>query len=71
MDGGETWQRCETPNIDNNRWIHWQYEFTPAAENGDTAYVLCARAIDATGRVTPTPIKVMVNAKTEMPQPTN
>ncbi|MCI8424626.1 MAG: molybdopterin-dependent oxidoreductase [Adlercreutzia sp.] len=71
MDGGETWQRCETPNIDNNRWIHWTYEFTPDAENGDTAYVLCARAIDATGRVTPTPVKVMVNAYTQMPQPTN
>lgn len=71
MDGGETWQRCETPNIDNNRWVHWQYEFTPDAENGDTAYVLCVRATDATGRTTPTPIKVMVNAKTEMPQPTN
>ena len=71
MDDGETWQRCETPNIDNNRWVHWQYEFTPDAENGDTAYVLCVRATDATGRTTPTPIKVMVNAKTEMPQPTN
>lgn len=70
MDGGETWTRCETPDIDNNRWIHWNYEFTPSVEDGDTAYVLCVRAVDAIGRTTPTPVKMMVNAKTTMPEPT-
>lgn len=70
MDGGETWARCDTPDPDINRWVHWQYTWTPSAENGDTAYVLQARAIAEDGRVTPTPISVMVNAKTTMPEPT-
>lgn len=67
MDGGQTWTRCETPDTNNNRWVHWTYEWTPPAADADTAYVLQARAIADDGRVTPTPIEVMVNVKSEMP----
>ena len=63
MDGGQTWATCETPDADVNRWVHWSFEFTP--EPGvDTAYVLQVRAVADDGRTTPTPVSVMVNAKT-------
>lgn len=67
MDGGETWTRYDTPDTNNNRWVHWTFEWTPPAAEEDTAYVLQARAITTTGRVTPTPVEVMVNVKSEMP----
>ena len=66
MDGGQTWTTYETPDANNNRWVHWTFEFTPEA-GVDTAYVLQARAVTTDGRTTPTPVSVMVNAKAEMP----
>lgn len=63
MDGGQTWTTYETPDANVNRWVHWQFTFTP--EPGvETAYVLQARAVTPEGRTTPTPVSVLVNAAT-------
>lgn len=65
MDGGQTWTECETPDADLNRWVHWSFEFTPQ-EGVDTAYVLQVRAVADDGRITPSPVSVMVNAKADL-----
>lgn len=67
MDGGVTWERFDTPNTTNRKWVHWTYTWTPSAEAGDTAYLLQMRSIAEDGRVTPAAYQVMVNAKVEMP----
>ena len=65
MDGGETWTTCETPDSDVNRWVSWQFEWTPP-EGVDSAYVLMVRAVTADGAATPEPVEVMVNAKSDL-----
>lgn len=47
MDGGETWDRCDTPNTNTDQWVHWTYTFTPEA-GVDTAYLLSVRAYGKT-----------------------
>lgn len=64
MDGGATWTTFETPGTDNNRWVHWTFEWTPAADV-ETAYVLQVRTVSDAGRVTPEPYEIMVNAKVD------
>lgn len=65
MDGGQTWTTCETPESDVNRWVSWQFEWTPP-EGADTAYVLMVRSVAADGSTTPEPLEVMVNAKSDL-----
>lgn len=65
MDGGQTWTTCETADSDVNRWVSWQFEWTPP-EAADTAYVLMARSVAVDGSTTPEPLEVMVNAKADL-----
>lgn len=61
MDGGVTWTRFDTPNTSMDRWIIWNFSYTPEI---DSAYVLSIRSVTTDGMVTQEPIEVMFNAKT-------
>lgn len=65
MDGGQTWVSYETPDYDVNRWMSWQFTWTPPAD-AETAYTLMVRSVSADGASTPEPVEVMVNAKTDL-----
>ncbi|MBS5451042.1 MAG: molybdopterin-dependent oxidoreductase [Coriobacteriia bacterium] len=65
MDGGETWSSWDTVDASVSQWVSWQYTWTPP-EGVDTAYVLQVRARTADGAVTPEPVEVMVNAKSDL-----
>ncbi|WMJ77097.1 MULTISPECIES: molybdopterin-dependent oxidoreductase [unclassified Sedimentibacter] len=60
MDRGETWTSYSTEGADIERWIYWNFVFTPP-EKG--AYVLMARAVTDEGLVSNEPVEVMVVAK--------
>ncbi len=60
MDGGTTWTRFNTAGATAERWVTWKFAFTPENQG---AYVLHVRSVSDTGRVTKTPIEIMVNAK--------
>lgn len=65
MDGGQTWTTCETPDAAVSQWVSWEFTWTPP-EDIDTAYVLMVRAVTEDGSVTPEPVEVMVNAKSDL-----
>ncbi len=65
MDGGQTWVDYETPDSDVNRWVYWEYTFTPPADT-TTAYVLMVRSVDSDGEITADPEEIMVNAKSDL-----
>ncbi|MEC4271891.1 molybdopterin-dependent oxidoreductase [Adlercreutzia sp. R25] len=44
MDGGATWTRFDTPDATSDRWVHWQFTWTPEAD-ADSAYVLMVRGV--------------------------
>ena len=56
MDRGKTWKRCDLSGIDVEKWITWEYRFTPRK---DTAYCFAVRAITDEGTVTPEPLEKM------------
>ena len=62
MDGGSTWTHFDTPDTDVDKWITWEFAFTPEKE---TAYVLHVRAVSEDGTVTDEPVELMVNARGE------
>lgn len=64
MDNGQTWTHFDTADTDVDRWVTWNFTWTPQADI-DTAYVLQMRGVLADGTVSETPLEVMVNAKTE------
>ena len=59
MDRGATWTTYPVDQADTNIWLHWTYTFTP--EEG--AYVITARAVTASGRVSETPDVRLINAQ--------
>ena len=59
MDRGATWTTYPTENTNDNIWTHWTYTFTPQ----EGAYVLMARAVTASGRVSETPDTLLINAQ--------
>ncbi len=59
MDGGATWKRFDTPGTDHDRWVTWEYEFTPEE---DTTYRFAVRSVLETGRTTPEPIEKLIVA---------
>ena len=59
MDRGTTWTTYPTENTNDNIWTHWTYTFTPQ----EGAYVLMARAVTASGRVSETPDTLLINAQ--------
>ena len=87
LDNGATWKRFDVSGSDTERWVHWNYTFTPEA-GVDTAYVVQVRGvclnedgttelytapggklnevIEETERTTKVPLKLLLNAKTDM-----
>ena len=59
MDRGATWTTYETTGVKDGVWTHWTFTFTP--EEG--AYVIAARAVTASGRVSETPDMLLINAQ--------
>ena len=59
MDRGTTWTTYEIGDTDTDIWVHWTYTFTP--EEG--AYVIMARAVTESGRVSETPDVLLINAQ--------
>lgn len=60
MDGGVTWTRFDTPNVNKDNWVIWNFTYTP---DTDSAYVLSIRSVTTEGAVTQEPIEVMFNAQ--------
>ena len=60
MDGGVTWTRFDTPNVNRDNWVIWNFTYTP---DTDSAYVLSIRSVTTEGAVTQEPIEVMFNAQ--------
>lgn len=50
MDGGETWTTCSTEGATADKWVFWNFCYTP--EEAGT-YQLTARAVTADGTVSP------------------
>ena len=48
LDRGKTWTHYDTPETDNERWVHWTYTITPPSAG---SYVLYCRAVTDTGLV--------------------
>lgn len=65
MDGGQTWIEYDTSDSDVNRWVYWEFTWTPEADV-DTAYVLMVRSVAADGTITADPVEVMVNTKSDL-----
>jgi DMSO/TMAO reductase YedYZ molybdopterin-dependent catalytic subunit len=63
MDRGKTWKRFETPNTDVEKWITWEYAFTPEE---DRAYCFAVRAITNTGKVNTTMIEKLFVAHSDI-----
>lgn len=61
MDQGATWTTCPVEGATADRWTTWSFTFTPPA---DSAYVLQARCVTASGVVNEVPAVKMFNAKT-------
>ncbi len=51
LDDEVTWIRYPTPHTTSDRWVKWDFSFTPQRE-GD--YLLKARSINEDGAVSPT-----------------
>ena len=64
LDRGETWVHYDTPDTDFNKWVSWEFTFTPE-EGVDTAYLLQMRSVMADGTTTVDPVEILVNAKTD------
>jgi DMSO/TMAO reductase YedYZ molybdopterin-dependent catalytic subunit len=62
MDGGVTWTSYQTPGVNKQNWVIWNFSYTPEA---DSAYVLMIRAVTDTGRVTDEPIEVLFNSRAQ------
>jgi DMSO/TMAO reductase YedYZ molybdopterin-dependent catalytic subunit len=60
MDRGRTWTAYDTTGSDTDRWLYWNFTFTPEDVG---AYVLKIRGRTETGMVSDEPVEVMVNAK--------
>ena len=60
LDRGETWKTYPVENADFNRWVWWNFTFTPETEG---AFVFMVRAVDSYGNVTEIPREFMLNAK--------
>lgn len=64
LDRGETWVHYDISDTDINKWVSWEFTFTP--ETGvDTAYLLQMRSVMADGTATIDPVEIFVNAKTD------
>ncbi|MDO4549404.1 MAG: molybdopterin-dependent oxidoreductase [Clostridia bacterium] len=50
MDGGQTWNTCETPGATADRWVYWRFATTIGEEG---VYQITARARTASGNVSP------------------
>ena len=50
LDGGQTWSTYETDDTRADRWVHWNFAYTP--EKAGT-YALSVRAVTASGIVSP------------------
>lgn len=50
LDGGETWTACETPDTTTDKWVMWNFSYTP--EEAGT-YQMTVRARTADGTVSP------------------
>lgn len=50
LDGGETWTSYATDGATAESWVYWQFGYTPEATG---TYRLTARAVTATGNVSP------------------
>lgn len=64
LDRGETWVHYDIAGTDTNKWVSWEFTFTPE-EGVDAAYLLYMRSVMADGTATVEPVKVLVNAKTD------
>lgn len=62
MDGGVTWTRFDTPEVNMDNWVIWNFTYTPET---DSAYVLSIRSVTDEGDVTEEPIEVLFNAHTK------
>lgn len=60
MDRGETWTRFETPDTDPDKWVYWNFAYTPEAVD---ANVLSVRAVTSDGTVCYRPDEILFNAK--------
>ena len=56
LDGGETWTTCEVKNASRNRWVYWNFFYTPE-ESG--TYELMARSVTAEGFTSPLSASMM------------
>lgn len=55
LDDGEHWTRYETPHATSERWVRWNFEFTPKRAG---TYLLHVRSVDEFGQQSPTPSSV-------------
>lgn len=60
FDQGKTWTRCETFDATADRWVYWNFTWTPEAEG---AYVISLRAVRADGQTTPYPLEKLFNVQ--------
>lgn len=60
MDGGQTWTVYETPDVDAQRWVTW--DFTWQVPEGNAAYVLDVKPFLTDGSETIDSLSVMINA---------
>ena len=60
LDRGITWTSYSTNGTTADRWIYWNFTFTPETPG---AYVIQTRAVCEDGTVSDRPVTTMVNAK--------
>lgn len=56
LDGGETWTAYETKGATKDRWVYWNFAFTPKDQG---SYKLSVRAKTASGNVSPLAANVL------------
>jgi DMSO/TMAO reductase YedYZ molybdopterin-dependent catalytic subunit len=63
MDRGKTWKSFDTSATDVEKWITWEYRFTPEE---DRAYCIAVRAVTDKGKVNTTIIEKMFVARSDI-----
>jgi hypothetical protein len=62
LDGGETWTTCKTEGATTESWVYWHFSYTPEATGN---YRLTARAVTASGNVSPLESTVTFTVSTQ------
>lgn len=60
FDQGQTWARCETPDASVERWVYWNFTWTPPQAG---AYTITVRAVMEGDVVSPATVEYLVNAE--------